>query len=145
MKMPVYSLHIYIYILKHPSHAFHLFFHAFSPHLRGVNDLCRFLHELLHALDGRTLFSKRKGCWHQGQHEMSRLQVISFISHHTISLYLIVCRFMLFSSCFIFLMPSDAVAHSLAHAVLCEFMRCVSATLCFLLSCLSTNFNHDKF
>ena len=87
----------YIYILKHPSHAFHLFFHAFSPHLRGVNDLCRFLHELLHALDGRTLFSKRKGCWHQGQHEMSRLQVISFISQkipsRSISSSIVSCYF----------------------------------------------------
>lgn len=136
---------VYIYICVYLSwNTLHMpficFFHAFSPHLRGVNDLCRFLHELLHALDGRTLFSKRKGCWHQGQHEMSKLQVISF--HFTS--YPSRCISSSVVSCYFHHVSSSFWCH-LTQAVLCEFMRCVSATLCFLLSCLSTNFNHDKF
>lgn len=105
------TVYIYTYIIYIYWNTLHMpficFFHAFSPHLRGVNDLCRFLHELLHALDGRTLFSKRKGCWHQGQREMSKLQVISF---HFTSYHLVVSHRLSFHVIFImFHLLSDAI------------------------------------
>ena len=134
-------IYIYVYILKHPSHAFHLFFFMRFHHtsVASTTSVASFTSCCTPWMVGRD-FSKRKGCWHQGQHEMSKLQVISF--HFTS--YPSRCISSSVVSCYFHHVSSSFWCH-LTHAVLCEFMRCVSATLCFLLSCLSTNFNHDKF
>lgn len=86
MKMPVYCIHIYIYVyiyFETPftclSSVFFMRFHHTS--VASTTSVASFTSCCTPWMVG--LFSKRKGCWHQGQHEMSKI-FKSYLSFHII-------------------------------------------------------------
>ena len=115
-----------------------------EAHLRGVNDLCRFLHELLHALD--VHFSPRED--KEGTKDNMKCQnfksclPVHIIACCCISSSVVSCYFIIFH------LLSDAIWCRCARPCARRFMW--AHALCqggIVLSVFmsQTNFNHDKF
>ena len=144
--------------LSNVSNAFHLSFICFfttliwtwmdlgieEAHLRGVNDLCRFLHELLHALDEH--FSPRK----EKEGTKDNMKCQNFKSRLPFHIIACCCISSSVVSCYfiIFHLLSDAIWCRCARPCARRFMW--AHALCqgdIVLSVFmsQTNFNHDKF